>query len=103
MMKDQHLYIYIYMTEPELTLMTMGCEILGISYLLGQVNEISTETLGSAFLSEISCVARVLLDVPPVHKGNLGQASETYLRASLAVVEKLDRLQPTWRASTNPV
>ena len=63
--------------------------------LLGQVNEISTETLGNAFLSEISRVARVLLDAPPARKGNLAQASETYLRASLAVVEKLDMISPT--------
>ena len=63
--------------------------------LLGQVNEISTETLGNAFLSEICRVARVLLDAPPARKGNLAQASETYLRASLAVVEKLDMISPT--------
>ena len=63
--------------------------------LLGQVNEISTETLGNAFLSGISRVARVVLDAPPARKGNLAQASETYLRASLAVVEKLDMISPT--------
>lgn len=63
--------------------------------LLGQVNEISTETLGNSFLSEISRVARVLLDAPPARKGNLAQASESYLRASLVVLEKLDMISPT--------
>lgn len=63
--------------------------------LLGQVNEISTETLGNSFISEIGRVARVLLDAPPARKGNLAQASETYLRASLVVLEKLDMISPT--------
>lgn len=63
--------------------------------LLGQVDEISTETLGNAFLSEISRIARVLLDAPPARKGILASASESYLRASLAVVEKLDMISPT--------
>ena len=63
--------------------------------LLSQVNEISTETLGNSFLSEISRVARVLLDAPPARRGNLAQASETYLRASLIVLEKLDVVSPT--------
>ena len=179
MMKEQHLYIYIYLTEPELTLMTKGCKTLGISYLpgeyatqlatrlylvekylnaydarsgsgtsdrvsspgviapildkydssngsnvseqdlaaeredivksllilLGQVDEISTETLGNAFLSEISRIARVLLDAPPARKGNLAQASESYLRSSVAVVEKLDLISPTGntRKQTRPI
>lgn len=63
--------------------------------LLGQVNEISTETLGNSFVSEVSRVARVLLDAPPSRKGSLAQASETYLRASLVVLEKLDMISPT--------
>ena len=63
--------------------------------LLGQVNEISTETLGNAFLGGISRLARVVLDAPPARKGNLAQASETYVRASLAVVEKLGMISPT--------
>ena len=63
--------------------------------LLGQVNEISTETLGNSYLSEICRAARVLLDAPPARKGNLAQASESYLRASLAVLEKLDMISPT--------
>ena len=63
--------------------------------LLSQVNEISTETLGNSFISELSRVARVLVDAPLARKGNLTQASETYLRASLTVLEKLDMISPT--------
>ena len=63
--------------------------------LLGQLNEITTETLGNSFIGEITRLARVLLDAPLARKGNLAQASETYLRASLIVLEKLDMISPT--------
>ncbi|KAF6234295.1 hypothetical protein HO173_007717 [Letharia columbiana] len=63
--------------------------------LLGQINEINTEALGNSFISEINRIARVLLDAPLVRKGNLAQGSETYVRASLAVLEKLDLASPT--------
>ena len=63
--------------------------------LLGQINEINTEPLGNSFISEINRIARVLLDAPLARKGNLAQRSETYMRASLAVLEKLDMVSPT--------
>ena len=62
--------------------------------LLGQINEISTETQGNSFISDLIRVARVLLDAPNAHKGNLAQGSETHLRASLEVLEKLNMLSP---------
>ena len=63
--------------------------------LLGQVNEIKTETLGNSFISDISRIARVLLDAPPHQKGSLAQGSEAYLRASLQVLEKLAMISLT--------
>ena len=63
--------------------------------LLGQINEINTEPLGNQFISEITRVARVLLDVPLARKGTLAQRSETYVRASVAVLDKLDMVSPT--------
>ena len=63
--------------------------------LLSQINEINTEPLGNSFISEINRIARVLLDAPLARKGNLAQGSETYVRASLAVLEKLDMVSPT--------
>ena len=63
--------------------------------LLGQMNETNTETLGNSFIGEIGRVARALLDAPLARKGNLAQASETYLRASVIVLEKLDMISPT--------
>ena len=62
--------------------------------LLGHINEISTETQGNSFISEIIRVARVLLDAPNAHKGNLAQGSEIHLRASLEVLETLNSLSP---------
>lgn len=63
--------------------------------ILGQINEINTEPLGNSFISEINRIARVLLDAQLARKGNLAQRSETYLRASVAVLEKLDMVSPT--------
>ena len=63
--------------------------------LLSQINDINTAPLGNSFISEINRIARVLLDAPPARKGTLAQRSEAYLRASLAVLEKLDMLSPT--------
>ena len=63
--------------------------------LLSQVNEISLEILGNVFLGEIIHLARVVLDAPHARQGHLAQASETYLRASLLVLEKLDKITPT--------
>ena len=62
---------------------------------LGQVDEISTETLGNSFINEITRVARMLLDAPLAHKGNLARGSETYLRASVDVLEKMAMISPT--------
>ncbi|CAF9933906.1 hypothetical protein IMSHALPRED_009517 [Imshaugia aleurites] len=63
--------------------------------LLGHINEINTEPLGNPFISGIAQVARVLLDAPLARKGNLAQRSETYVEASLAVLEKLEMVSPT--------
>ena len=63
--------------------------------LFSQINEINTEALGNSFISEVSRVARVLLDAPHAHKGNLAQRSEAFVRASLAMLEKLDMVSPT--------
>ena len=71
--------------------------------LLGQTNEIKAETLGNSYLSEVNRIARALLNAPHSHFGNLAQGSETYLRASLNVLEKLDMISPTgnWMADDN--
>lgn len=63
--------------------------------LLGQIDGVNTEPLGNSFLSDINRVARVLLLAPLARKGDLAQRSETYMRASLAVLEKLDMVSPT--------
>lgn len=63
--------------------------------LLGQIDSVNTEPLGNSFISLINRVARVLLDAPLSRKGDLAQRSETYLRASLSVLEKLDMVSPT--------
>ena len=62
--------------------------------LLGQINEINTTPLGNSFLSGINRVARALLDAPLARKGELAQRSETYMKASLAVLERLDMVSP---------
>lgn len=72
---------------------------------LGEISEINAEPLGNSFISEINRIARVLLDAPLARKGTLAQRSETYLRASLAVLEKLDMLSPTgnWQSDVGEV
>lgn len=67
----------------------------GFLTLLGQINEVNTEPLGNSFISEINRVARALLDAPHARKGSLALESQTYVRASLAVLEKLDMISPT--------
>ncbi len=64
-------------------------------HLLRQINEINTEPLGNSFISAINRIARVLLDAPLARKGEVAQRSETYMKASLAVLEKLDLISPT--------
>ena len=58
--------------------------------VLGQINQINTEPLGNSFISSINRIARVLLNAPLARKGDLAQRSETYMKASLHVLEKLD-------------
>lgn len=62
--------------------------------VLGTINQVNMEPNGASFIHKIRSIASTLLDTPRSHMGSLAVRADSYLRAFLDVLMKLERIAP---------